>query len=1347
MGGGELWSSTGRRGIVALAVIAVLALAASAAAGASVVRDGVSAALAASCGADEFDGTALDDARWDVLRPAAEGLAVADGKLNLTLRNGDLISGTANAENVVLQEAPAGGWTATTKLNVAAINAQGEQAGLVLWRNEAAGQNAFGKVMFNQIDAAGAKVVESIWTERSGQSMPTGDSRAALPSPLPTENLVLRLRYDGARVTAEYSLDDGATWTQAGQTAGYSGPLKVGVMAIQGGSGNGGVVPFERFELECAPQITASAPSGSAPAAFTFTSTADGSWDFGDGTTGTGTSVNHTFSEPGVYRVRQTVGSVTGSTVVTVQPAQAPALPQSDEFNGNELDPKWEVLRPRYTGLTQSGGSLRLQAYGGDMHGTNAAASNVLLQNAPQGCAWTATTRIDVSGLTGTGDQVGLLLWRSESPFNNFSKIVYNRRGADQWWVERSNTNSGNTTGTTNTAINGVPQFIYLRVTVAADGSVQPERSTDGTTWTPVGGSYDVAGSEPLKVGLAQFGTTAFRRAAVDWFRVESATACEPPPPCPELTAPEEGFSRIWDGRSLNGWRQAGAGTFALVNDGAAGGCRLESRGGLGLLWYELAQYDEFVLRLQFMTQDDTDNSGVFVRFPNPGSDANIPIAQGHEIQIREGVDGDGENQKTGSIYNIDREDARAARPAGQWNDYEIKFEDGTYTIRLNDQVVNTFTPTGAQVRNPGHIGIQNHGDADRVSFRNLRVQHIGEPYQPNLFTTFGITSTNTRQNSEIRGTPPYSLPAEEMPPSGTRGPAPEDTFDEVPLRMPDTSGTVRNLAAFRGQTLPLRAADQRVYSKIHFFGTTSDGNGGGDFVLRFADGSTQVVPVAFDDWCGPSSTPAEHVAIGPLSQRYRQNGGSDGARCAIYHVPADVTAGKTLTSVTLPRSTTSGSGNNRQAYLMALTLEEPNGGFRAPDLSGQVQFADDQTSPVSQHTVSPPAPGGGDGWYTEAVSVTLSAADEAGGSGLQRIQYRVNGGVPQDYANTPIQIADDGAAVLEYRAIDVAGNAEGYKPVPIKVDRTAPATDVSVDPAATRAAGTWDDRPATVTISARDGNGSGIAVTELHFGDGNWQPYTGPISLGADGRYVLHVRSSDVAGNDETEQTVDIGIDQTAPTSVAQLTSAEPRGGGVHRAPVTVTLSATDAQSGVTGLEYRLDGGQWQSYSAPFTVSALGGHVVEHRARDRAGNLENAKEAAFAIGTASQVDGGGAGDVPLPPEPFVGLMPVDRLGVGALMGRGLLVRASCVAVGRGTLALTVTRKVARRLGLGKRTTLAKRSLRCGDESRLSVRLEPSRRVKRALRRADGSFAATLRLRMSGTDGPASDTEKLTLRA
>src|SRR5829696_5376386 len=158
----------------------------------------------------------------------------------------------------------------------------------------------------------------------------------------------------------------------------------------------------------------------------------------------------------------------------------------------------------------------------------------------------------------------------------------------------------------------------------------------------------------------------------------------------------ETGFSRLWNGVDLAGTTQAGPGNFELVED-AGEGCRLVSRGGLGLLWFNAKTYDNFVLRMQWKTADATDNSGVFVRFPNPGTDPNVAINQGHEIQIREGVDGDGENQQTGSIYNFDREDARAAKPAGEWNDYEIKYENGKFTITLNGTVVNTWQKSSNQ--------------------------------------------------------------------------------------------------------------------------------------------------------------------------------------------------------------------------------------------------------------------------------------------------------------------------------------------------------------------------------------------------------------------------------------------------------------------------------------------------------------------------------------------------------------------------------------------------------------------------------------------------------------------------
>src|SRR5690606_19936764 len=77
--------------------------------------------------ADDFDGAELGEG-WNVLRPAGAGPQVADGNLNLEIRSGDFININADAENVVMRPAPSGGWTATTKFNIAEINENGEQA-------------------------------------------------------------------------------------------------------------------------------------------------------------------------------------------------------------------------------------------------------------------------------------------------------------------------------------------------------------------------------------------------------------------------------------------------------------------------------------------------------------------------------------------------------------------------------------------------------------------------------------------------------------------------------------------------------------------------------------------------------------------------------------------------------------------------------------------------------------------------------------------------------------------------------------------------------------------------------------------------------------------------------------------------------------------------------------------------------------------------------------------------------------------------------------------------------------------------------------------------------------------
>ena len=99
----------------------------------------------------------------------------------------------------------------------------------------------------------------------------------------------------------------------------------------------------------------------------------------------------------------------------------------------------------------------------------------------------------------------------------------------------------------------------------------------------------------------------------------------------------------------------------------------------------------------------------------------------------------------------------------------------------------------------------------------------------------------------------------------------------------------------------------------------------------------------------------------------------------------------------------------------------------------------------------------------------------------------------------------------------------------------------------------------------------------------------------------------------DTATVTVDViaEVDETAPVTTASTTPADPNG----TRPVTVTLSATDAGTGVARTEYRINGGAWQEYSAPFRRSEPGEYLVEYRSFDRANNEEEpAKQLTFTI-------------------------------------------------------------------------------------------------------------------------------------
>mgnify|MGYP001324337977 CR=1 FL=1 len=86
--------------------------------------------------------------------------------------------------------------------------------------------------------------------------------------------------------------------------------------------------------------------------------------------------------------------------------------------------------------------------------------------------------------------------------------------------------------------------------------------------------------------------------------------------------------------------------------------------------------------------------------------------------------------------------------------------------------------------------------------------------------------------------------------------------------------------------------------------------------------------------------------------------------------------------------------------------------------------------------------------------------------------------------------------------------------------------------------------------------------------------------------------------------------LDGTPPTTTASVsgTTNPLCPGDCFQGSATVTLSASDSQLGVASTQYRVNGGAFQTYSGPFTVSAEGANLVEFFSSDPAGNVEATK-------------------------------------------------------------------------------------------------------------------------------------------
>lgn len=184
-------------------------------------------------------------------------------------------------------------------------------------------------------------------------------------------------------------------------------------------------------------------------------------------------------------------------------------------------------------------------------------------------------------------------------------------------------------------------------------------------------------------------------------------------------------------------------------------------------------------------------------------------------------------------------------------------------------------------------------------------------------------------------------------------------------------------------------------------------------------------------------------------------------------------------------------------------------------------QPAADTTKPTV--TVAVTANAGNSEWLTTAPFATVQATDDTAPIAKLEISADQGKSWTTIAANANAAIAtlsQQGDVEVWARATDQAGNVSDVAKAGGKVDSAAPTVTAAADK---------EER--TLTLTADDGTGSGVASIEYRIGtDGQWATYSKPIAAPSASRATVYYRATDKAGNVSASAKTDIPSDTSVP-------------------------------------------------------------------------------------------------------------------------------------------------------------------------------------------------------------------------
>jgi len=190
------------------------------------------------------------------------------------------------------------------------------------------------------------------------------------------------------------------------------------------------------------------------------------------------------------------------------------------------------------------------------------------------------------------------------------------------------------------------------------------------------------------------------------------------------LAADEEGFTPVFDGKSLKGWE--GNEKMFRVEDGAIVAGTLKEKIPRNEFLCTEKKYGDFELRMKVKLVGEGANAGIQFRtkrISNPPNEVS-----GYQADMGEGWWGAlyDESRRNKILAGPKKEDMDKVVKKGDWNDYVIRAEGNRIQLWVNGTKTVDYIEDDDKIDRAGVIAVQIHGGPpSEASYKEIRIKEL----------------------------------------------------------------------------------------------------------------------------------------------------------------------------------------------------------------------------------------------------------------------------------------------------------------------------------------------------------------------------------------------------------------------------------------------------------------------------------------------------------------------------------------------------------------------------------------------------------------------------------------------